>query len=452
MASKPRSIFRCSDCGAEHPKWLGRCDACGSWNTLVEESVRRKPRNKLAESGRPQESFPPIRISDVVSSQQSRISVGIDELDFVLGGGIVPASLTLIGGEPGIGKSTLLLQVAAHLETRGERVLYVTGEESVEQVSLRAMRLQQPADVMVLPEVRVEAIIEQASAAKARVVIVDSIQTTYTETLESAPGNVGQVRESAAALMRYAKTSGTAILLVGHVTRGGGIAGPKTLEHIVDTVLYFEGDTGGDFRLLRAVKNRFGSVDEVGIFEMTGNGLQPVSNPSEAFLSGRNPGTAGSAVTPLLEGSRPVLVEIQALAASAGYGTPQRVASGIDQKRLSLLLAVLERRAGLSFRELDVFLNVTGGLRLLERSSDLAVVAALISSLNDHPSPANAVFLGEVGLGGEIRPVPGTDRRLSEAHKLGFGCAYVSQKGSAEALIETIQLEHVADLAKAIAA
>ncbi len=454
MSSKIRSVFRCSDCGAEYPKWLGRCDSCNAWNTLVEESVRRGAGKKTATPAFAVASrSEAVRLSDISLTQATRVSTGLAELDFVLGGGIVPGSMTLIGGEPGIGKSTLLLQAAGQLQASNQQVLFVTGEESVEQVGLRAQRLGTAAPgVLVLPEVRVESIVEQAAALGTTVVIVDSIQTTYTDALESAPGNVGQVRESAAALMRFAKRTGTAVLLVGHVTRGGGIAGPKTLEHIVDTVLYFEGDGGGDFRILRAVKNRFGSVDEVGIFEMTGVGLQPVENPSAAFLSGRDADTAGSAVTALMEGTRPMLVEIQALAAKAGYGTPQRVAGGIEQRRLALLLAVLERRADLSFRELDVFVNVTGGIKLIERASDLAIVAALISSAQDRPAPSNAIFLGEVGLGGEIRPVPGTERRLAEAERLGFSRAFVSGRGPADSNFETIRVKHVADLARSLAA
>jgi len=282
--------------------------------------------------------------------------------------------------------------------------------------------------------------------------VVDSIQTTYADELEGAPGNVGQVRECAARLMRFAKASGTAVVLVGHVTRGGMIAGPKTLEHVVDTVIYFEGEPSSGFRLLRAVKNRFGSVDEVGIFEMTSAGLIPVANPSAAFVAGRSTGTAGSAVTALMEGTRPVLIEIQALAAKAGFGTPQRVATGLEQKRLAVLLAVLERRAGLPFHDLDVFVNVTGGVRLIEPASDLAVVGALVSSVSDQALPADAVFLGEVGLAGEIRPVAATDRRLAEAHRLGFRRAFVSARTRFHGQIELVPLAHVADLAARLAA
>jgi DNA repair protein RadA/Sms len=389
----------------------------------------------------------PIRLESLSSVRPARISTDLLEFDYVLGGGIVPGSVILIGGEPGIGKSTLLLQCAARIEGHGVPTLYAAGEESVDQVRLRADRLEEDAgEVHVLPEVRVEAIADRAAALGARVVVVDSIQTTYTDALEGAPGNVGQVRECAARLMRFAKESGAAVLLVGHVTRGGGIAGPKTLEHVVDTVLYFEGESSNDFRILRAVKNRFGSVDEVAIFEMTASGLKPVANPSAAFLSGRSEQTAGSAVTALMEGTRPVLVEIQALAAKTAFGTPQRVASGLDHRRLAVLLAVMERRAGIQFHDLDVFLNVTNGVRLAERGSDLAVVAALLSSVHDRPVPFDALFLGEVGLGGEVRPISGVERRLMEAERLGFRRAFVSARGKLNSSFNTVPITHVTEL------
>ncbi len=330
--SKGRSVFRCTDCGAEQPKWAGRCDACGAWNTLAEEAVGRSGGRAVnkdsAASGRP-----PIRLSALGGVEVERWKTGLAEFDFVLGGGIVPGSVTLVGGEPGIGKSTLLMQCAARLETAGIPTLYVSGEESPDQLRLRADRLTEDAgSIHVLGETRLEAIVHHAAALGARVVLLDSIQTTYTEELEGAPGNVGQVRECAARLMRFAKEAGPAVLLVGHVTKGGGIAGPKTLEHIVDTVLYFEGESTLDHRILRAVKNRFGSVDEIGVFRMTGAGLEPVANPAAAFLAGRSTGVSGSAVTALMEGTRPMLVEIQALASKAGFGTPQRVGA-IDRPR-----------------------------------------------------------------------------------------------------------------------
>jgi DNA repair protein RadA/Sms len=450
MAAKRRTAYRCSDCGTDHPKWAGRCEGCGAWNTLIEEiveSAAARPRGPSVSD------HPPVRLADVSSDEFPRLTTGMAEFDFVLGGGVVPGSLVLIGGEPGIGKSTLLLQVAARLEAAGVSTLYVAGEESAAQVKLRADRIEEDAGpVRILPEVRVDAIIAQAGVVGANVLIVDSIQTTFTDDLDGAPGNVGQVRECAARLMRFAKSSGAAVFLVGHVTRGGVIAGPKTLEHVVDTVVYFEGEASNDFRILRAVKNRFGSVDEVGVFEMTTEGLRPVENPSAAFLAGRDANATGSAVTALMEGTRPVLVEIQALAAKAGFGTPQRVATGLEHKRLAVMLAILERRAGLPFHDLDVFVNVTGGVRLIEPASDLAVVAALVSSVTDRPLPADTLFLGEVGLGGEIRPVAAAERRLGEADRLGFRRAFVSARSKLTSSLATIPIAHVAELQRAVAA
>ena len=371
----------------------------------------------------------PIRLRDVAGSAEPRWKSGLAEFDFVLGGGIVPGSMILIGGEPGIGKSTLLLQVAAKLEAAGHATLYVSGEESPLQVRLRAERLSNDAvDVNVLGETLLETIIATAAAMNPSVLIVDSIQTVFTADLDGAPGSVGQVRECAARLMRFAKETGITVFVVGHVTREGGIAGPKTLEHIVDTVLYFEGEGMLDHRILRAIKNRFGSVDEIGVFRMTQAGLDPVLNPSELFLGDRDNHASGSAVTALLEGSRPVLIEVQGLAAKSGFGTPQRVATGFDNRRLALLLAVLDKRAGLSFSQLDVFLNVVGGVRMTEPVGDLAVAAALASSVYDKVVGSDAVFLGEVGLGGEIRPVSQSERRLAEAAKMGIQTAFMAKR------------------------
>jgi DNA repair protein RadA/Sms len=416
---------------------------CGEWNTLVEEmapakasaasaSARRAGGAKALGAGGNVAPTPALR--DVKGSEANRWRTGIDELDFVLGGGLVPGSMVLVGGEPGIGKSTLLLQTAARLQASGHSALYVSGEESPLQVKLRADRLDVPhgpsgaGDVAFLGETNLETILATADAMRPQLMIVDSIQTVYTADLEGAPGNVGQVREGAARLMRFAKESGTAVFVVGHVTKGGGIAGPKTLEHIVDTVLYFEGEASLDHRVLRATKNRFGSVDEIGVFRMTQAGLVAVENPSELFMGERGSMVSGSAVTALLEGTRPVLVEVQGLAAKAGFGTPQRVSTGLDGRRLALLLAVLDKRAGLSFSQLDVFVNVVGGLRLQEPTGDLAVAAALASSVYDRSLPNDAIFLGEVGLGGEVRPVSQTERRLAEAAKMGFTSAYVAER------------------------
>jgi DNA repair protein RadA/Sms len=438
MATKTRTVYRCTECGADHPKWAGRCDVCQAWNSLVEEmasraaptgsaSRRANGARSLADGG---SVAPTPRLRDVQGAESARWRTNIDEFDFVLGGGLVPGSMTLIGGEPGIGKSTLLLQVAGRLQAAGHPTLYASGEESALQVKLRADRLAHDptGDVTLLSETNLETVLTTAAAVAPAVLIVDSIQTLYTADLEGAPGNVGQVRECAARLMRFAKESGTAVFVVGHVTKGGGIAGPKTLEHIVDTVLYFEGENSLDHRVLRATKNRFGSVDEIGVFRMASEGLVPVANPSELFLGDRTMHASGSAVTALMEGSRPILIEVQALAAKAGFGTPQRVATGYDGRRLALLLAVLDKRAGLAFGQLDVFLNVVGGVRLQEPAGDLAVAAALASSVYDRPLPPEAVFVGEVGLGGEIRPVSQAERRLAEAANMGMTSAYLAER------------------------
>jgi len=438
VSPKAKTVYRCTNCGADHPKWAGRCDVCGDWNTLVEEiattaastsasSRRVGGKKSMAEGG---SVAPTPRLREIKSSQGRRLKTGIREFDFVLGGGIVPGSMVLVGGEPGIGKSTLLLQVAGTLQSLGHSALYVSGEESALQVKLRAERLHgSTEDVALLNETLLETIIATAGSQKFDAVIVDSIQTIFTSDLEGAPGNVGQVRECAARLMRFVKETETTVFAVGHVTKGGGIAGPKTLEHIVDTVLYFEGEGMLEHRVLRATKNRFGSVDEIGVFRMTEEGLIAVENPSELFLGDRIGNASGSAVTALLEGSRPVLIEIQGLAAKAGYGTPQRVSTGYDPRRLALLLAVLDKRAGLSFSQLDVFLNVVGGVRMQEPAGDLAVASALASSVYDKPVGNSMIFLGEVGLGGEIRPVSQAERRLGEAAKMGMTTAYLAERG-----------------------
>ncbi len=434
MSAKIRTAYRCTECGAEHAKWAGRCDACGEWNTLTEEIVSKARSAGHAARSRRREQGPIAetpRIGDVRGSESPRWKSGLAEFDFALGGGIVPGSMVLVGGEPGIGKSTLLLQIAARLQQSGHKTLYASGEESPLQVRLRADRMQETADdVELVSETNLEIVMATAAARKPDVLVVDSIQTLYTTDLEGAPGNVGQVRECAARLMRFAKDSGTTVFVVGHVTKGGGIAGPKTLEHIVDTVLYFEGETTLDHRVLRATKNRFGSVDEIGVFRMTEHGLEAVANPSELFLGDRESTASGSAVTALLEGTRPVLIEVQALAAKAGFGTPQRVSTGFDSRRLALLLAVLEKRAGLGFGQLDVFLNVVGGVRMQEPAGDLAVAAALASSVYDRAIPSDAVFIGELGLGGEIRPVSQVERRVAEARNMGMKRVFLSERGA----------------------
>ena len=447
---KAKTVYHCTECGAQYFKWQGRCDTCGEWNTLVEETVPPKIAaeggaarrmggvKSLAEGGNV--ALAP-KLRDVVGTDAARWKTGLDEFDFVLGGGIVPGSMILIGGEPGIGKSTLLLQVAARLERSGHSTLYASGEESPLQVKLRSDRLSESAaDVALLSETNLETVLATSADAAPAVLIVDSIQTLFTADLEGAPGNVGQVRECAARLMRYAKESGTTVFVVGHVTKGGGIAGPKTLEHIVDTVLYFEGESTLDHRVLRATKNRFGSVDEIGVFRMSEQGLEPVANPSELFMGDRASHASGSAVTALLEGTRPLLVEIQALAAKAGFGTPQRVATGFDGRRLALLLAVLDKRAGLSFAQLDVFLNVVGGMQLQEPAGDLAVAVALASSVYDRSLPADAAFIGELGLGGEIRTVSQADRRVAEAANMGIQRVYLAERGMPKRVPRGVEL------------
>ncbi len=459
MAVKSKSVYRCTECGAESLKWQGKCDTCGEWNTLVEEMAAPKvtaskgagAQRRIVGSaafGEGGQVLETPRLRDVVGAEEHRLKTGIAEFDFVLGGGVVPGAMVLVGGEPGIGKSTILLQVAARLEAAGHGALYVSGEESPLQVKLRADRLGADAgSVSLLGETNLETILATAATVAPKVMVVDSIQTVFTGDLEGAPGNVGQVRECAARLMRFAKESGTAVFVVGHVTKGGGIAGPKTLEHIVDTVLYFEGEGSADHRVLRATKNRFGSVDEIGVFRMTVQGLEAVENPSALFLGERSDSPAsGSAVTCLMEGSRPMLLEVQGLAAKAGFGTPQRVSTGYDARRLALLLAVLDKRAGLSFAQLDVFLNAVGGVRVQEPAGDLAVAAALASSFYDKALPADAIFLGEVGLGGEIRAVSQAERRLLEAEKMGMRRAFVSARSVPKRLPKQLKVESVPDL------
>jgi DNA repair protein RadA/Sms len=419
--AKAKTIYTCTECGGTSPKWQGQCPACGAWNTLVETVAESaKPRfASLAATSRAQ------MLQEVEASEESRIATDIGELDRVLGGGLVPGGVTLIGGDPGIGKSTLLLQALAHLSQR-LKTLYVSGEESARQVALRARRLSLPETTLpVLPEIRLEAILAQLESMKPDVAVIDSIQTLYSEALTSAPGSVAQVRECAAQLTRFAKQSGTAIILVGHVTKEGAIAGPRVLEHIVDTVLYFEGDTGSSFRLVRAFKNRFGAVNEIGVFAMTEKGLKGVSNPSAIFLSHHGEPVPGSCVLVTQEGTRPLLVEIQALVDSSHAPSPRRLSVGLEQNRLAMLLAVLHRHAGIACFDQDVFVNAVGGVKISEPAADLAVLAAIVSSLRSQPLPDKLVMFGEVGLAGEIRPVQRGQERLKEAAKLGFTQAIV---------------------------
>lgn len=415
---KQKSIYTCQQCGYQSPKWLGKCPDCQQWNSLVEETLavlKGKGKQATAASG-----LPPQRLTEVQSSEEDRIRCGIGELDRVLGGGVVAGSFTLIGGDPGIGKSTLLLQAVDRLARVGT-VLYVTAEESARQVKLRGERLGVAArDLFLLPETALETILDRVRELKPAFLVVDSIQTIFTAALDSAPGSVSQVRECAGRLMQVAKGDGIPTFIVGHVTKDGSIAGPRMLEHMVDTVLYFEGDPGHPYRILRAVKNRFGSTNEIGVFSMGEAGLAEVTNPSELFLAERPEGAAGSAVVPALEGSRPILVELQALVSGSSYGTPRRTTMGIDHNRVSLLVAVLEKKVGLSLLAQDIFLNVAGGVRLAEPAVDLGVMAALASSHLNKPIPARTILFGEVGLAGEVRAVSRPELRVKEAARLGF--------------------------------
>lgn len=419
--AKRKSSFQCSACGYETPRWLGRCPECGAWNTL-EEIVQREeeptPKQYKQRGGIGGGTVP---IREIQTGVQIYTKSGLPELDRVLGGGIVEGALMLVGGDPGIGKSTLLLQVCAHLSRAGKRVLYVSGEESARQIKLRAERLGvQDSELMVLTENAMDAVEEKLRAAAPDFCVIDSIQTMYRPEMGSAPGSVSQVRESAALLMRYAKTEGCAIFLVGHVTKEGALAGPRVLEHMVDVVLYFEGDHQHEYRLLRAVKNRFGSVNELGIFEMTGEGMRAVKNPSETLLSQRAKGASGSCVFCGLEGSRPMLVDIQALVAQSFYAVPRRTVDGMDSSRVMLLLAVMEKRARLKMYNRDAYINVAGGLSLNEPAADLAFCMAVASSYTDRVVPGDWAVMGEVGLAGEVRAISQLERRAAECQRLGF--------------------------------
>ncbi len=428
-----RTSYVCQSCGAVHARWAGQCDACHEWNTIVEETVDAPPIGSGAKKGGSSGKARGSRIEFVPltgsSPQAPRLKTGLGEFDRVLGGGLVEGSAILIGGDPGIGKSTLLLQVVTRLGAQ-TKCAYVTGEEAVDQVRMRAERLGvAEADIDLAAATNVRDITAAMEAPDGpRVVVVDSIQTMYMEQLDSAPGTVGQVRACAQELIRVAKKRGTALLLVGHVTKEGAIAGPRVLEHMVDTVLYFEGERGHPFRILRGVKNRFGPTDEIGVFDMTGEGMMEVTNPSELFLSDRADGVAGAVVFAGIEGSRPMLVEIQALVAPSPLGTPRRAVIGWDTNRLAMVLAVLESRAGYRLSGNDVYLNVAGGLRISEPAADLAVAAALVSSLTGKPVPGDMVVFGEIGLSGEVRAVAQSQNRLKEAAKLGFSTAMMPKR------------------------
>ncbi len=429
--AKAKSKFICQACGFINTKWMGKCPECGAWDSLVEERLDEDKRGTLKEAGFGGEK--PRRLHEITLDEEERMLTGIGELDLVLGGGLVKGSLVLVGGEPGIGKSTLLLQAADRVAREHRKVLYVSGEESLRQTKLRAARLGIAGEQLYLiSENELELIFSAISDLKPDLVIIDSIQTVFQADISSAPGSVSQVREATGQLMRLAKGMGITVLIVGHVTKSGAIAGPKVLEHMVDTVLYFEGEKHNLFRVLRAVKNRFGSTNEVGIFEMSGGGLMEVSNPSQLFLLHRPSQAAGSVVMSSVEGRRPILVEIQALAAPAPFGTPRRMAVGVDYKRSAMLIAVLEKRLGMRFQDHDAYINVVGGMELGEPAADLAVMAALASSLRNDPLEADLVVFGEVGLTGEVRAVNGAEKRVVEAQKLGFRRVVMPQANMAE--------------------
>ena len=415
--AKQKTLYTCTECGGQAPKWQGQCPRCGVWNTLL-ETIASPASARFESVAGARSAVTPL--ASVKARASSRIQTGLEEFDRVLGGGLVPGGVILLGGDPGIGKSTLLLQAGAALGA-SHRTLYVTGEESAEQIALRAERLALVnAPIELLAEVQLEAIVAAINATSPEIVVIDSVQTVYTEALASAPGSVAQVRECAAQLTRLAKQRGVIVLFVGHVTKEGAIAGPRVLEHIVDTVLYFEGDPHSSFRLVRAIKNRFGAANELGVFAMTERGLKGVSNPSALFLSQHAEGVAGSAVVATLEGSRPLLVEVQALVDPVQGGMPRRLAVGLDPQRLALLLAVLHRHGGVETGGFDVFVNAVGGVRILEPAADLAVMLAVSSSLRNKPLPQKTLIFGEVGLAGEIRPVQRGQERIREAVKLGF--------------------------------
>ena len=454
--SKPKTIYTCSECGATSAKWLGRCPGCEAWNTMQEGVAEPAAagRNRFQSLARSQ---PVATLSEIDAADVARTPTGVEELDRVLGGGIVAGGVVLIGGDPGIGKSTLLLQTVDALATR-MKVLYVTGEESGAQVALRARRLglasaggdgAAAAPVRVLAEIQLERIQATLDAERPALCVIDSIQTLYSEQLSSAPGSVAQVRECAAQLTRTAKASGTTVVLVGHVTKEGAIAGPRVLEHIVDTVLYFEGDTHSSFRLVRAIKNRFGAVNEIGVFAMTERGLKGVSNPSAIFLSTHSEPVPGSCVMVTLEGTRPLLVELQALVDSGGP-SPRRLSVGLDRDRLAMLLAVLHRHAGIACLDQDVFVNAVGGVRIDEPAADLAVMLAIQSSLRGRPLPRGFIAFGEVGLAGEVRPAPRGQERLREAAKLGFSVAVVPKANAPKKPIEGLTIHAVERVDQAV--
>lgn len=441
-----KSVYYCQNCGTRSATWLGRCNVCGQWNTFVEEVIQRSPskkRENVVVDSQPQ------LLKDITGDTSVRISSGIGELDRVLGGGIVQGSIILLGGDPGIGKSTLMLQLA--LNIKNTKVLYVSGEESATQIKLRASRMQLDSDnCYLVNETNLQAIFSHIDSIKPNILIIDSIQTLQTDTLDSSAGSISQIRETASELQRYAKQTATTIFLIGHITKDGVLAGPKVLEHIVDVVLQFEGDNKFVYRLIRATKNRFGSVSEIGIFEMMQNGLREVDNPSEILISHRDEDISGVAVATTIEGNRPLLIEVQALVASAIYGNPQRSATGFDFRRLSMLLAVLDKKCGKKFSSHDVFLNIAGGIKTDDTAVDLSIVAALLSSAVDIPISSKDCFAGELSLSGEVRPVSRIDTRISEAMKLGYKRIFISASSKVQTHYDHIEVKKISKVSELI--
>jgi DNA repair protein RadA/Sms len=443
--AKVKTSFFCQNCGTQYSKWQGQCHACNEWNTIVEEVIQKEEKSSWKPSSSETKKAPkPLRISDIDSTQEIRLDTTDGELNRVLGGGLVPGSLTLLGGEPGIGKSTLLLQISLKLPYK---TLYVSGEESQKQIKMRAERITPNGDnCFILTETKTQNIFKQIQEIEPEIVIIDSIQTLHTDYIESTAGSISQIRECTAELIKFAKETNVPVLLIGHITKDGTIAGPKILEHMVDTVLQFEGDRNHVYRILRSLKNRFGSTAEIGIYEMQGSGLREVANPSEILISHKDEELSGTAIASTLEGMRPLMIEIQALVSTAVYGTPQRSTTGYNAKRLNMILAVLEKRAGFRLGAKDVFLNVTGGISVDDPAIDLAVVAAILSSNEDIPVGKDFCFAGEVGLAGEIRPVNRVEQRILEAEKLGFSTIFVSKYNKISLKETLIQVKLVAKI------
>ena len=440
--AKTKTTFFCQNCGTQYAKWLGQCNACKSWNTIVEEVIQRDEKRNWKQVGQSEiKSIKAVKISEIELNKEDRISTNNSELDRVLGGGLVKGSMLLLGGEPGIGKSTLMLQVALNI---AKKVLYVSGEESLSQIKMRAERLSEKENTcMVLSETNTQNIFRVIEETSPELVVIDSIQTLHTDTIDASPGAVSQIRETTAELIKYAKETSTPVMLIGHITKDGHIAGPKILEHMVDVVLQFEGDRNYTYRIVRAQKNRFGSTAELGIYEMQTQGLRTVENPSEILISQKEEDLSGTAIAATLEGARPLMIEVQALVSSAVYGTPQRSATGYDTKRLNMLLAVLEKRAGFRLGAKDVFLNIAGGIRVDDPAIDLAVVCAILSSNEDEAIAQDICLAAEIGLAGEVRPVNRVEQRILEAEKLGFLTAIIPDVKNIKSKLKLVNLNNI---------